>query len=173
MTSLLRICAICWLAMVPLEVLAQQGSMESAPRDIGFIPVGEERMLRLTGRLNLETASEAEAMAAVQRLAFSIAPDSGFCIAATVPAEPVLFVLVGRESADSPVLFDVNSTVASPDQPVLFVATSAPIEPTNILLATVVGQTVLNPGTAIDLFIRTFPDTTSIERLQAFCTAGG
>jgi len=173
MASVLRFCAILCLALLPLEVLAQQGVTPGAPLDLGFIPTGEERMVQLSGRLNLETASEEEAMAAVQQAAFSISQDAGFCIAATVPAEPVLFILVGRETADSPVLFDVNSSVASADERVLFVATSSPIAQTRFLLSTVVAQTALAPGTTVNLFIRAFPDTTSLDRLQALCTASG
>jgi hypothetical protein len=172
MSLTIRVLVLSCLAMLPFEVWAQ--AMPSMPLDLGLIPEGQERMFQLRGRLNLETATQEQAMAAVQRAMFSVAESSGFCIALMAPAEPTMLFLVGRERLGSPVLFDVNTGpagISRADGRRTLLRTVAPITQTSFLLAAVVGQTSTAPGDTLTVFVRTYPDTTPQNAVDGICGA--
>ena len=173
MSSTIRVLVLSCLAMLPLEAWAQaMPPVVAMPLDLGMIPDGEERTFQLTGVLNLETASQAQGMAAVQRAMFSISETSGFCIALSAPGERTMLFLVGRESLGSPVLFDVNTGptgIGAADGRQTILRTVAPIPQTTILLAGVVGQTTVAPGDTLNVIVRAYPDGTSMETIDMIC----
>jgi hypothetical protein len=173
MSSTIRGLVLSCLALLPFEVGAQ--TMPAMPADLGLIPEGEERAFELRGVLNLETATQEQAMAAVQRTMFSIAETSGFCISLSAPAEPTMLFLVGREMLGSPVLFDVNTSptgISNADGKRSILRTISPIPQTTFLLAAVVGQTSTAPGDTLNVIVRTYPDTMPQETIDAICGPG-
>lgn len=158
------------LASFPFEVRAQ--ATLSMPVELGLIPEGEERSVELRGRLNLETASPTQSMGAVQRIRFSVAQSSGFCVALRASSERTMLSLVGREREGTAVLFDLSTAptgIAPGDGRRTVLQTIAPIAETTLLLEAVVGQTARAPGDALTVFVRAYPDRTPRNQLPSIC----
>jgi hypothetical protein len=170
MTWKMRALFSCCLVLLAFDVAAQ--GAPAVPLDLGPIPEGEERTFELRGRLNLETASPEQTLAAVQQIAFSIADSSGFCIAIMAPAQRTMLSLTGRESAGSPALFNLSTAptgIARDNGRRSVLATVAPIAQTTILLDAIVGQTSMAPGDTLTVFVRSYPDRTARNLLDGIC----
>jgi hypothetical protein len=129
-------------------------------------------MFQVSGRLDLQTASQAQFDAAVDATVFSVSANSGFCLAAMAPAAPTVILFNGAERTSSESLFDADTGangLASSEGRRSFVRTTGPIDETSFLLSTLVAQTPTAPGSTAIIFVRVYPDTTPVAALDGIC----
>jgi len=171
--SSLRTLLLCSIALIPLEIGAQTALPQGpAPIDLGLIPVGEERVVQLIGRLDLATATQQQVMAASRSVRFQIAENSGFCLALEAPGAATTFFVIGREGPGAPILFDVNTGligISSAQGRRTLARSTSPLAQTTILLEGVVGQSSSAPGDTLNVVIRAYLDSTPVPAIEMLC----